>query len=140
MRLALVTCVGLLLCGLGEGQAGNNPEHIVQRIVDTGLSDGHDQKVIGYMGDAAAVLVTKILAGRDLTSMNVDGALVVFQSSFADPGFVDIVADRQPRTALFVLKCFDSSTSDPALKKRIEETREYVQQRYAKFIHDQTQK
>jgi hypothetical protein len=134
MRLIFVTCVGLLFCNLALGQARNDAEHIVRRIIDTGISDGHDQKVIGPMGDAAAVLVTKILAGRNLSSKDIDMALLVLEGSFADPSFVRIEADRQPMTALFVLKCFDSSTNDPALKKRIAEAREYMQQRYAKFI------
>jgi hypothetical protein len=140
MRLALATCVWLLLCGVAHGQAGTDAEHVIRREIDTGLFDGHDTKVIGGVGDAAAVLVTKILGGRDLTTPDIDSVLIVFHDSFADPSFVNIAADREPRTALFVLKRFDSSTSDSALKERIEETREYVQQRYAKFIRDQTQK
>ena len=66
-------------------------------------------------------------------------SLLVMESSFADPSFVNIEADREPRTTLFVLKCFDSSTNDPALKKRIVEARQYVQQRYAKFVQGTNQ-
>src|ERR1700730_4329011 len=138
MRIAIVMCMALLLCGSFRGQAGNDVEHVIRRIVDSGISDGHDQKVIGTMGDAAAVVVTKILAGRNLTALNIDGALVVFESSFAYPHFVSIVADREPRTTLFVLRCLDSSTSDPALKKRIEEAKVYVQQHYTRSMQGPT--
>ena len=141
MKPVLATCTALfLLCALAQGQAGGAPERVVRRIIDQGLLDGHDHKVIGDMGDAAAVLVTKILAGRDLTTGNIDGVLVVFESSFVDPRFVSTAADREPRTALLVLKYLDASTADPALRKRISETREHVQHRYVRFLQDQPQK
>ena len=135
MRLIFALYICVLLPAIATCQAGNDPEHVIRRMIDSGGYEGHDDKVIGPMGDAAAVLVTKILAGRAPTSRDIDMSLLVFDSSFADPSFVNIEADREPRTTLFVLKCFDSSTNDPALKKRIEEARQYVQQRYAKFVH-----
>jgi hypothetical protein len=134
MRLTFAMCVCVLLPAIATCQTGNDPEHVIRRMIDSGGFEGHDQKVIGPMGEAAAVLVTKILAGRNLSSKDIDMALLVLEGSFADPSFVKLEADREPKTALFVLKCFDSSTNDPALKKRIAEAREYMQQRYAKFI------
>jgi hypothetical protein len=134
VRLILAICLGLILSGPVQSQAGNDPEHVIRRIIDTGFLEGHDQKVIGHLGDAGAVLVTKILAGRDLTSGIIDNALIVIGGSFADPSFVDAAGDRQPRTALLLLRYLDLSTSDAALKKRIEDTAKYVQDRYAAFL------
>ena len=41
--------------------------------------------------------------------------------------FVEVVDDRQPRTALLLLRYFDLSTNDVALKKRIADAVKYVQ-------------
>jgi hypothetical protein len=129
MRATLVICLAVILSALGNTQAGGDPERIIRRIVDDGISEGHDQKVIGRLGDAGAVLLTKILADRGLTSNTIDNALVVIDSVFADPTFVEVVDDRQPRTALLLLRYFDLSTNDVALKKRIADTVKYVQGR-----------
>lgn len=131
MRPAFAVCVALILSSLAYGQPGNDPEQVVRRIVDTGFIEGHDHKVIGGLGDAGAVLLTKILAGRDLTSGTIDNALVVIDSVFADPRFVEATGDRQPRTALLLLRYLDLSTNDAALKKRIADATKYVQDRYA---------
>ena len=131
MRATLVICLAVILSALGNTQAGSDPERIIRRIVDDGISEGHDQKVIGGIGDAGAVLLTKILADRVLTSNTIDNALVVLGEVFADPAFVEIPSDRQPRTALLLLRYLDLSTNDAALKKRITDRTKYVRDRYA---------
>jgi hypothetical protein len=122
------------MSGAAHGQTGNDPESVIRRMVDIGFHEGHDQKVVGRLGDAGAVLVTKILAGRDLTPSTVDNVLAVLYQSFADPTFVETTSDRQPRTSLLLLRYLDSSASDAALKKRIADTAKYVQDRYAASV------
>jgi hypothetical protein len=100
-------------------------------MISTGIFEGHDEKVINSMGDGAAVVITKVLAGRDPTATNIDMSLLVLRSSFADPRHVGAAADREPRTALLILRYFDSCTNDPGLRKRIAEARAYLQERYA---------
>ena len=131
MKLTFIVCISLISSNVVFSQTENDPEHIIRRIIESGNFAGHDQKVIGPLGDAAAVVLTKVFAGRDLTSNNIDDALVIIDASFADPTFVIAVADRQPKTALLLLRYFDVSKTDPALKKRIAETRKYVQDHYA---------
>ena len=123
----LVICLTIILSALGNAQAGGDPERIIRRIVDGGISEGHDQKVIGPLGDASAVLITKILSDRNLTSQTIDNVLVVLEGSFADPTFVEITSDREPRTALLLLRYLDISTSDIGLKRRIADTRKYIE-------------
>jgi hypothetical protein len=135
VKLALAVCLALILPSVAYSQAGGDPEHVIRRMFDTGSFEGHDQKVIGGLGDAGAVLVSKILAGRGLTSEVIDTALVVIDSAFADPTFVEAVEDRQPRTALLLLRYFDLSTNDVALKKRIADAVKYVQDRYTASLH-----
>ncbi len=79
------------------------------------------------MGDAAAVVVTKHLAGRKLSEAEIDGALVVLTGAFADPTFVKDEADRQRRTTLLLLRYFDLSTDDAKLKARIAEAKKYIE-------------
>jgi len=129
MRLIPAAWLGLVLLVPAHAQTGSEPEHIVRRNIDLGVFEGHDQKVIGGLGDAGAVLVTKILAGRDLTSNTIDNALVVIEAVFADPSSVKNAADRQPRTALLLLRYLDQSTGDGALKMRVADTRKYVEDR-----------
>lgn len=131
MKLTFVFCLGVALSSVAYSQTGNDPEYIIRRMIDTSFFEGHDQKVIGRLGDAGAVLVTKVLAGRDLTTRAIDNALMVIVDSFTDPSFVETVGDRQPRTALLVLRYLDLSTRDAALKKGIADTGRYVQDRYA---------
>jgi hypothetical protein len=131
VKLTLAIGVALILSSAAYGQTGSDPEHVIKRMFDTASYEGHDQKVIGRLGDVGAVLVTKILAGRDLTQQTIDTALVVIEGSFADPNFVEAASDRQPRTALLLLRYLGLSTSDPVVKKRIADTVKYVQDRYA---------
>jgi len=87
------------------------------------------------MGDAAAVVVAKILADKDLGTQDIDSALWILGQAFADPSMLKNVSDRQPRSSLLLLKYFSVSTNDPDLKKRIEETRRYVEEHYSKAQH-----
>jgi hypothetical protein len=129
--------LALLLAAFGATAApgqSSPQEQIIRRIINTGASEGHDQKLIGGMGDAAAVIVTKILAGRTTTPSEIDNVLVVLDSSFADPRAIDSSQDREPRAALFVLRYLDCYTTDIGLKKRIAETKNRIVNAFAQFV------
>jgi len=129
----LFAAFAILLVACSTPGQNLSPEQVIQRIVDRGISEGQDHKIIGGMGDAAAVLITKILAGRSLGTANIDNVLVVLDSTFADPGMI-AASDREPRTALFVLRCLDSSTTDTQLKQRIADTRNRIIERFTKYV------
>ena len=129
MRTLLPTLVFLISCGIVEAQTGNNAEVVIKRMIDSGTLEGHDSKVIGPMGDAAVVL-TKVLGGRTINANQIDSSLLILNMAFGDPNAVEIPSDRKPRTALFILQLFDYSTQDESLRRRIAETREYIQARY----------
>jgi hypothetical protein len=132
----VVMSVVLVFCGIARGQTSTNPEAVIQRMIDSGSLEGHDQKVIGPLGDAAAVALTKVLAGRTLTTEQIDSALLILNMAFGDPNAIEIAADRKPRAALFILQSFDHWTQDAALRRRISETREYIQARYSQTTND----
>lgn len=140
MRIFLALCGSLLLSATASCQTVMTPEQIIRRIMATGISEGHDNKIIGRMGDAAAVTVTKVIGGRNLSTNEIDSVLVILSMTSGNPLFVEVASDRQPRTTLFLLHCLDSSTKDPALKKRIAETRKYVLEQYAKSKQDAAKK
>jgi hypothetical protein len=80
--------------------------------------------MLGGMGDAAAVLVTKVVAGKHLSTNEIDSVLTILNISFG--GEVKNASDREPRAALFILQLCDLSTQDRELKKRVARTREYL--------------
>jgi hypothetical protein len=98
-------------------------------MIDSGIFDGHDEKLIGSTGDAAAVIVTKILAGREPTPRQIDNTLAVLNMAFRG---VANGPDAEPRTALFVLRELDLSTNDAQLRGRIAQTKKYVQEEFSK--------
>jgi len=133
VRVALVVILGVALSGAAYGQAGNDPEQCIKQVINTGMIEGLDQKLLVHLGDAGAVIATKVLADTKLTPKTIGGALMVLENSFAEPKLVEITADREPRTSLLLLRYLELSTSDAESRKNIVDTRKYVQERYATF-------
>jgi hypothetical protein len=90
-------------------------------------------KQIAKMGDAAGVSLTKVLAEKHLDDIDIKMSLVILRSSFADPSLVETEADRQPRAALFVLRCLERDAADASTKKDVTETREYLQRQFSTY-------
>jgi hypothetical protein len=135
VRVTFVVILGLALSGAAYGQGGYDPEQVViRRVVNTGMIQGWDQTVLAHLGDAGAVLATKVLADRTLSPRTISSALIVVENSFAEPKLVEVKADREPRTSLLLLKYLERSTSDAESRKNIADTRKYVQDRYANFL------
>ena len=124
MRVSIAILTSFLVSALCWGQAVTSPEEVITRIINSGLLEGHDQKAIGGMGDAAAVVVTKVVRDRELTASQVDSILIILNSAF---GGLEVSAEREPKTALFVLRCLEFSTQDSGLLQRIDQTRKYIQ-------------
>ena len=117
------------------GQTANegDAQDMIANMIRTGGYSGFVDKELGRMGDAAAVAVTKVLGGTaNLPVDQVDTILTVIHLAFAAPQLVEVVSDREPRTALLVLRYLDLSTSDVALKGRIAEEARHVREQYAK--------
>jgi len=134
VRVTLVVILGLALSGAAYGQGVNNPEQRVRQVINTGMIEGWDQKLLVHLGDAGAVLATKVLADRNLTPKTIGSALIVLENSFAEPKLVEVAADREPRTSLLLLRYLELSTTDAESRKNIADTRKYIQDRYATFL------
>jgi hypothetical protein len=133
-----VKVIGTLFCVLVLSaislDQNTSPEQIIRRSIDTGITEGHDQKVIGILGDAAAVSLTKVLGERKLTATETDSILGIVVGAFADPSMVADISDREPKTSLFVLQYLNSISSDPRQKVRIAEARSYILGRYEEYV------
>jgi hypothetical protein len=139
MKTAFIVLLSMYFAAVGvaqsipptesNGRTPSDPEQVIARIIDSGMFEGHDQKVIGWLGDAAAVIVTKHLSQRHLSQTDIDGTLIVLTGAFADPSFVRDAADRQPRTTLLVLRYLELSTDDSKLKTRIADAKKYIEDR-----------
>ena len=116
------------------GQRPATPESLIKLLIDTGLFEGSISKDLMTLGDAGAVLATKVLAGDKLTSKMITRTLGVLQWSFLDLNFVEDPKDRQPRTTLLLLNYFYASTNDPEVKARISFTANYINERYKAYL------
>ncbi|HYM11900.1 MAG TPA: hypothetical protein VEU62_14280 [Bryobacterales bacterium] len=134
MRLLAAVCTCLVFPGFVCCQTPSSAEEVVSRCINSGAIDGHADKLFSRIGDSAAVAITKVLGDKDdLTMGDIDGALTVIRLSFSAPGIVEVVADREPRTTLFVLRYLDRFTGDAALRRRIAETKKYVLEQSARI-------
>ena len=95
-----------------------------------------DVKELGWLGDASAVALTKIIGGRALEERDIEPVLLILMLSYSAPRVVKIDSDREPRTTLFLLQSLDLSTTDPKLREKINTTRSYVRDQYAHWLKD----
>jgi hypothetical protein len=109
---------------------GQQPEHTLQQTIEIfvfgGFNDGWGDKQMRRAGDSTAVALTKVVSDRVLNHDQIEDALYILDMAFSDPSLIESPSDRDPKTALFVLRYLDFSTNDAALKARIEQTRKHV--------------
>src|SRR6266852_2122196 len=130
-----VFCIGTsALCqNVASQPSPSSLQEVIRSALERSAIDGHIQKQLGKMGDAAGVSITKVLAEKAINENDVKIVLALLRLSFADPGAVETVADREPRTALFVLRLLDQYTQDMALKRDIADTKAYVKQQFRQY-------
>jgi len=68
-----------------------------------------------------------VLGGNGVTPKQINQVLLIVTLSFEAPKGIEIPADGQPRTTLFLLKYLECSTADPGLRAKIAETRALLQ-------------
>jgi len=102
--------VGPVLAVLASGSAGQEldgvPEHVIKAALNPKsevIYSGIMRKQLMPMGDAAAVAITRVLAGNHLQPDTVDRILLIIELSFDSPEAIANKSDKKPKTALFVL-------------------------------------
>jgi hypothetical protein len=134
--ILLISFLCLAPLATGQPQGTYTPEDVIRRMLYQGITEGHDAGVVGGTGDAAAVIITKVVGDRGLSPSQIDVVLAVLNMAFGDvtPG-----PDAEPRTALFVLRQLDLSTNDVQLRGRVAKTRKYIADEFSKSTKPLTQ-
>ena len=102
------------------------PEHVVKVALNPkseAIYSGVMRKQLMPMGDAAAVAITRVLAGKRPQSDTVDRVFLIIEFSFDSPEAIVNQADRKPKTALFVLASLDQQALSTKQKKHLIELR-----------------
>lgn len=128
MKLSVALFALVLFSGIGNCQTAPSPEQEIGRIMQSSGYEGHDDKVIGRMGDAAAVAITKVVGDKDLSADDIERILLVIHMSFAAPRIIELESDRQPRTTLFLLKYLDTLPTRRELRRKIADMKTFVEQ------------
>ena len=127
MRWLAALLAFVAFSGIAYGQTSSvATEDVIRRVITSGGYDGITDKLLSRMGDVVAVQITRIVADKDLTDPEIDGALAAIHLAFSDPKLVPESSDRTPRSALFVLRYLNLSAHDPAVRARVEETKAFV--------------
>ena len=115
MKALLAFFVFLLLPGLVCSQTKEiDPQKMVERMISSGVFYGVEEKRLDQMGDAAAVVVTKVLADKNPSASQISTILDIIHFSFSAPRLVENVPDRKPRTTQFVLQHLNFKFGWPA--------------------------
>jgi hypothetical protein len=98
-----------------------------------GFYSSTGEKELGRTGDASAVALTKILAGKELTDADIRTAIMVVRFSFENLDGIEDTEERKPMAALFLLNSVSHMTSDPKLRADIQSTRDFAESQYAAY-------
>jgi len=102
------------------------PEHVVKAALNPKsevIYSGVMRKQLMPMGDAAAVAITRVLAGKRPQPDTVNRVLLIIEFSFDSPEAIVNQADRKPKTALFVLASLDHQELSTEQRKHLSELR-----------------
>jgi hypothetical protein len=97
-----------------------------------------DEKELGWLGDASAVALTRIIGGNALEERDIEPILLIVTLSYSAPRVVKVDSDREPRATLFLLRALDLSTTDPKLRDKISVARNYVRDQYVHWAKGAT--
>jgi len=129
--LSLVFFIPLLASVLRAQVPDNSPEDAIRDALDQKsdfYGSGIMDKQLSRMGDAAAVAITKVIAGKKIDQVIIDRLLVILKTAFSAPRIVENESDRKPRAALFILQVVERLTSSSEQRGRILELRRELEQ------------
>jgi hypothetical protein len=101
---------------------------------EQGRYNGIMVKSLGRLGDASAVVLTKLLTDKPIADADIPPILLVVRLSYDSPEGVEEATDREPRTTLYLLRSLSQATKDPKIVASIEEAATYVKSQYATYV------
>jgi len=122
---ALVACLVMLVVSPSSSSAQDLdgiPEHVVKAALDPKsevIYSGIMRKQLVRMGDAAAVAITRVLAGERPQADTADRILLIIEFSFDSPEAIANQADQRPKSTLFVLASLDQQHLSVEQRKRL---------------------
>jgi hypothetical protein len=123
---ACLAALSFLTNSLPAQELDGVPDHVVKAALDPKsevIYTGIMRKQLMRMGDAAAVAITRVLAGKRPQPDTVDRVLLVIEFSFDSPEAIVNQTDQKPKTALFVLASLDQQALSVEQKKHLSELR-----------------
>lgn len=90
------------------------------------------QKNLARLGDRVSVSILKILGPSELTNPDrVKGCLLLIREAFAQPQFISLEIDKDPKVTRFLLNYWRQNVADPTAQQDIRETLEIVTEKTA---------
>ena len=88
------------------------------------------------MGDAAAVLIGRVIDGQTLSADHVNKILSIVHLAFGRPAALENEADRKPKQTLLLLEQLDleqldHATTEPSVRAQIADERKFVRDQFA---------
>jgi hypothetical protein len=123
---ACLVLVGALTSSSPAQESGEAPEQIVDLALSpksTVIYTGWMRKQLAPLGDAAAVAITKELAGKRPQADIVDRVLLIIEFAFDSTETIANQADQKPKTALFVLAFLNQQALSTDQRKNLHELR-----------------
>lgn len=117
-------------------RAQTDREELVQMAMkeaEQGGYNGVTEKMLGRLGDASAVAITKLLADKPIAATDIPAILIIVRLSYNFPDGIEESADRKPRTTLFLLNSLSHMTNDPKNVEKIADTAAFVRAQYTTY-------
>lgn len=130
-------CMAASLLSPSLSRAQTNSEKTVQiamKDAEQGIYEGIVEKMLGRLGDASAVALTKLFAEKPIADSDIPPILLIVKLSYGSPEGIEEATERQPRTTLYLLHSLSQTTKDPKIVTSIEETSVYVKSQYAAYV------
>jgi hypothetical protein len=85
-----------------------------------------DEKELHRLGDAAAVEVTKLIDGKDVSTDEIRQILLIIQASFEAPLQIKVESDRQPRAASLLVEKMERMPASSGLTEAFVSTKKVL--------------
>ncbi len=129
-QLRLAAFVALSLTAWGQ-TVNNGAEQRIRTEIFGGIVSGIAVKEQSRMGDAAAVLIGRVIDGQTLSAADITKILYIVHGAFGRPAALENVADREPKQTLLLLEQLDRATTDASVRAQIADERKFVRDQFA---------
>ncbi len=140
MRTTVCFCSALVAITLLTGQDQHQPSDpyslgLVKgalELSENGASVSFVDKRILRLGDGTAIAVLKLLTPQELTDPKTAlGTLNLIYTSFAEPKFVSLEVNKDPKVTAFLLDYLQEKVNNEKVKRQVQFVKEFVKKQTA---------